>query len=166
MVKLHVKRGDESQFLCETSTETPLSQLLPHLVRLYNGRLKVDRLCQGQLGRCSCTSLVGGIGRCALIRIRWGFSHLTRSSEAASFLCRLPCLLAFLLYTFFYSQPFTLTRSCPFMFKRGGTQSLYIIHECREGREGEGEGLGRREERSRLASRVIFSPSSAKFAQE
>ena len=47
MVKLHIKRGDESQFLYETSTEIPLSQLVPHLVRLFNGRLKVDRLCQG-----------------------------------------------------------------------------------------------------------------------
>ena len=47
MVKLHIKRGDESQFLYETSTEIPLSQLVPYLVRLFDGRLKVDRLCQG-----------------------------------------------------------------------------------------------------------------------
>lgn len=47
MVKLHVKRGDESLFLYETTTNTPLSQLVPHLVSLFNGRLKVDRLCQG-----------------------------------------------------------------------------------------------------------------------
>ena len=40
---------------------------------------------------------------------------------------------------------------------------MILIRECREG---EGEGLERREERSRLASRVIFSPSSAKLAQE
>jgi hypothetical protein len=45
-VKLHIKRGDESQFLYETKTDIPLSQLVPHLVRLFNGRLKVDRLCQ------------------------------------------------------------------------------------------------------------------------
>lgn len=48
MVKLHIKRGDESQFLFETTTEIALSQLVPHLVRLFNGRLKVDRLCQGR----------------------------------------------------------------------------------------------------------------------
>ena len=47
MVKLHVKRGDESQFLFEATTDAPLAQLVPHLVRLFNGRLKVDRLCQG-----------------------------------------------------------------------------------------------------------------------
>ena len=51
MVKLHVKRGDESQFLFETTVECPLAELVPQLVRLHNGRLKVDRLCQGQWGR-------------------------------------------------------------------------------------------------------------------
>ena len=55
MVKFHIKRGDESQFLYDTRTDTPLSQLIPHLVSLFNGRLKVDRLCQGSAG-------------CALIR--------------------------------------------------------------------------------------------------
>ena len=63
MVKLHIKRGAESQFLYETTTEIPLSQLVPHLVRLFNGRLKVDRLCQGWL---RVEPLVGGWG--ALIR--------------------------------------------------------------------------------------------------
>ena len=63
MVKLHIRRGDESQFLYETKTDIPLSQLVPHLVRLFNGRLKVDRLCQGWL---QVEPLVGGWG--ALIR--------------------------------------------------------------------------------------------------
>ncbi len=48
MVKLHIKRGDESQFLCETTVEVPVAELLVQLVRLYNGRHKVDRLCQGR----------------------------------------------------------------------------------------------------------------------
>ena len=47
MVKLHIKSGDESQFLFETTVEVSISELIPQLVRLYNGRLKVDRLCQG-----------------------------------------------------------------------------------------------------------------------
>lgn len=47
MVKLHIKRGDESQFLFETTVEVALSELLVQLVRLQNGRLKVSRLCQG-----------------------------------------------------------------------------------------------------------------------
>lgn len=48
MVKLHIKRGDESQFLVETTVEIPISELTVQLVRFYNGRLKVDRLCQGE----------------------------------------------------------------------------------------------------------------------
>jgi len=48
MVKLHIKRGDESQFLVETTVEIPISKLTVQLVRFYNGRLKVDRLCQGE----------------------------------------------------------------------------------------------------------------------
>ena len=48
MVKLHIKKGDESQFLFETTVDIPIEQLLQQLVRLYNGRLKVDRLCQGE----------------------------------------------------------------------------------------------------------------------
>ena len=47
MVKLHIKNEDRSQFLFETTVEVPLAELVPQLVRLYNGRLKVDRLCQG-----------------------------------------------------------------------------------------------------------------------
>ena len=48
MVKLHIKRGDESQFLYETILPTLMSELMLQLVRLFNGRLKVDRLCQGR----------------------------------------------------------------------------------------------------------------------
>ena len=49
MVKIHVKSGDTSQFLFETTVEIPTAELIPQLVRLYNGRLKIDRLCQGAL---------------------------------------------------------------------------------------------------------------------
>ncbi len=47
MVKLQIKRGDESQFLYETTVEESVAELVTQLVRLHNGRLKVDRLCQG-----------------------------------------------------------------------------------------------------------------------
>ena len=47
MVKLHIKRGEESLFLYETTAEAPLSEVVVQLVRLQNGRLKVSRLCQG-----------------------------------------------------------------------------------------------------------------------
>ena len=49
MVKLHIKSVDEKQFLVETTVEVPLSELIVQLVRLHNGILKVDRLCQGWL---------------------------------------------------------------------------------------------------------------------
>uniref|UniRef100_A0A182MDV6 Uncharacterized protein n=1 Tax=Anopheles culicifacies TaxID=139723 RepID=A0A182MDV6_9DIPT len=45
MVLLHVKRGDESQFLYETSTGIGIEQLAYELVTIYNGRLKVSRVC-------------------------------------------------------------------------------------------------------------------------
>jgi len=45
MVKLHVKNGDESQFLYETTTAINNAQLTKELVEIYNGRLKVERLC-------------------------------------------------------------------------------------------------------------------------
>lgn len=44
MVKLHVKRADESQFLFETTCQTELAELIPSLIRIYNGRLKIERL--------------------------------------------------------------------------------------------------------------------------
>ena len=48
MVKIHVKRGDESRFLFDTNCSVPLNQLITQLARLHNGMLKVSRLCQGK----------------------------------------------------------------------------------------------------------------------
>lgn len=45
MVQLHVKRGDESQFLFSTSVDTSLDTLIQQITAIYNGRLKVDRIC-------------------------------------------------------------------------------------------------------------------------
>lgn len=47
MVKLHIKRGDDSVFLFETTVEVLVQNLIVQLVKLYNGILKVQRLCQG-----------------------------------------------------------------------------------------------------------------------
>ena len=44
MVRLHVKKGDQSQFLYETTVKEPVSELVTKLVQIYNGRLKIDRL--------------------------------------------------------------------------------------------------------------------------
>ncbi|CAF1069291.1 unnamed protein product [Adineta steineri] len=45
MVKLHIKHGDESQFLYETTTNTPIDNLTNQIALIYNGRLKVHRIC-------------------------------------------------------------------------------------------------------------------------
>lgn len=51
MVVLHVKRGDESQFLLQAPGSTELEELTAQVTRVYNGRLKVQRLCTGTGGR-------------------------------------------------------------------------------------------------------------------
>ncbi|KAM4619854.1 cilia- and flagella-associated protein 298 [Polymixia lowei] len=45
MVQLHLKRGDESQFLFNTTVDVPLQSLIQQITAVYNGRLKVDRIC-------------------------------------------------------------------------------------------------------------------------
>ena len=49
MVKLHVKKGDESQFLYDTTVEVTIEDLLTEIVPIYNGRLKVHRICSGEI---------------------------------------------------------------------------------------------------------------------
>lgn len=44
MVLLHIKHGDDSQFLYETCTSTPIDQLLCEVLNIYNGRLKIQRI--------------------------------------------------------------------------------------------------------------------------
>ncbi|XP_067253860.1 cilia- and flagella-associated protein 298 isoform X1 [Chanodichthys erythropterus] len=45
MVQLHVKRGDESQFLFSTTVDVSIETLTQQISAIYNGRLKVDRIC-------------------------------------------------------------------------------------------------------------------------
>ncbi|XP_030648736.1 cilia- and flagella-associated protein 298 [Chanos chanos] len=45
MVQLHVKRGDESQFLFNTTVDVSLETLIKEVTALYNGKLKVERIC-------------------------------------------------------------------------------------------------------------------------
>lgn len=67
MVQLHVKRGDESQFLYSTTVDAPLETVIQQVTAIYNGRLKVDRLCSGEtqdIHSCSlCTRLSVGMMR-------------------------------------------------------------------------------------------------------
>lgn len=48
MVKIHLKRGDASLFLYETTTNIPVADLLKELSEVYNGILKIRRLCSGK----------------------------------------------------------------------------------------------------------------------
>ncbi|XP_055064135.2 cilia- and flagella-associated protein 298 [Misgurnus anguillicaudatus] len=45
MVQLHVKRGEESQFLFHTTVDVQIQTLTQQVSGIYNGRLKVDRIC-------------------------------------------------------------------------------------------------------------------------
>lgn len=45
MVVLHVKRGDESHFLLETSVQAQVEEVVKRVVMIHNGRLKVQRIC-------------------------------------------------------------------------------------------------------------------------
>lgn len=45
MVHLNLKRGDQSQFLFETSLTTTIEQLLSSILAIFNGRLKIARIC-------------------------------------------------------------------------------------------------------------------------
>ncbi len=45
MVKLHIKKGDDSHFLYETTVAASVEAELKTILNIYNGRLKVDRLC-------------------------------------------------------------------------------------------------------------------------
>ncbi|KAJ8919848.1 hypothetical protein NQ315_006377 [Exocentrus adspersus] len=49
MVIVHVKHKDESQFLVETTLAAPVQDLVTSAVAVYNGRLKIERIC-GEMG--------------------------------------------------------------------------------------------------------------------
>ncbi|XP_018047700.1 PREDICTED: UPF0769 protein C21orf59 homolog isoform X3 [Atta colombica] len=45
MVRLHVKKGDDSQFLYDTDLEANVDNVICDIVVIYNGRLKISRIC-------------------------------------------------------------------------------------------------------------------------
>ncbi|XP_015119033.1 cilia- and flagella-associated protein 298 [Diachasma alloeum] len=45
MVRLHVKKGDESQFLYDTFVDAKIDDVISDVAIIYNGRLKVTRIC-------------------------------------------------------------------------------------------------------------------------
>lgn len=60
MVVLHIKRGETSQFLFETSVNVEINKLALEIVTIYNGCLKVRRVCAG-LNRNSSSSSIYSI---------------------------------------------------------------------------------------------------------
>lgn len=48
MVQLHVKRGDDSQFLLSTTVDAPVETIIQQIAAIYSGRLKVERICSGE----------------------------------------------------------------------------------------------------------------------
>ncbi|XP_047108104.1 cilia- and flagella-associated protein 298-A [Schistocerca piceifrons] len=45
MVKLHVKRRDDSQFLYETTVTASVKDVTQDIAAIFNGRLKISRIC-------------------------------------------------------------------------------------------------------------------------
>jgi len=48
MVRLHVKKGDENLFLYDTTVVTKTDEVISDITKIYNGRLKVHRICCGK----------------------------------------------------------------------------------------------------------------------
>lgn len=48
MVKLHIKKGDESQFLFEASVNDSVEDITITVTAIYNGKLKISRICSGR----------------------------------------------------------------------------------------------------------------------
>lgn len=48
MVLLHIKRGETSQFIYETNVSAEIAKLTLEIVSIYNGCLKVRRVCAGK----------------------------------------------------------------------------------------------------------------------
>jgi len=55
-VRLHVKKGDENQFLYETTVDVKTDDLIEHLSSIYNARLKVHRICGGKVKKLTSQS--------------------------------------------------------------------------------------------------------------
>lgn len=49
MVRFHIKKGDESQFLYEVAIDTPMSKVYEEITTIYNMRIKISNLCYGKI---------------------------------------------------------------------------------------------------------------------
>ena len=48
MVRLSIKKGDEGQFLYDTTVEAKVDDVISDVTIIYNGRQKINRLCAGK----------------------------------------------------------------------------------------------------------------------
>lgn len=69
MVKLVIKKGDEAQFLYETTVETNVEDVIADVSAIYNGRLKVQRICAG------ISRFHGNKNSCLLCQVSWYSYH-------------------------------------------------------------------------------------------
>lgn len=79
MVLLHIKRGETSQFLFETTVNIDVSKLTQEIAAIYNGRLKIRRICAGL--KCCCHAIIDRVSR---------FVSLSEMEELANYGCMLP----------------------------------------------------------------------------
>ncbi len=49
MVRLVIKKGDQTQFLVETTVQIKTDEIIEDVAAVYNARLKVERICSGKL---------------------------------------------------------------------------------------------------------------------
>ncbi len=75
MVKLHIKKGDDSQFLYDTTVQAPMEDVLKDIVQVYNGRLKVQRICAGKHAHLRYKTINGKVWLCAKVHLN---CHLLR----------------------------------------------------------------------------------------
>ena len=49
MVRLLIKKGEETQFLFETTVTKSVNEVTTKIAQIYNDRLRIERLCSGKL---------------------------------------------------------------------------------------------------------------------
>lgn len=58
MVRLHIKKGEESQFIYDCSVEDLVDDVIREIAIVYNGRLKVTRICYGIVAQFTLLLLI------------------------------------------------------------------------------------------------------------
>lgn len=80
MVLLHIKRGETSQFIYETNVSAEIAKLTLEIVSIYNGCLKVRRVCAGKKFALYSKNPISYFPLCTFVEIE----------ELANYGCMLP----------------------------------------------------------------------------